>query len=157
MCRRRWKAWRATAARRPALAQAMKKLSRMNEEARKVAAPAETALEQAYALAEEARQELIPCRRGWTPTPTPWTAREERLLALRALARKYGVLPDALPKLRDEYLAKQEALVSGGNQIEKAAAQSRRSPYCLSDGGAQTVQVARRCGEEAGKPPWRAS
>ena len=30
----------------------------MNEEARKVAAPAETALEQAYALAEEARREL---------------------------------------------------------------------------------------------------
>jgi DNA repair protein RecN (Recombination protein N) len=30
----------------------------MNPEARKIAAPAETALEQAYALAEEARREL---------------------------------------------------------------------------------------------------
>lgn len=106
------------------LAQAMKKLSRMNEEARKIAAPAETALEQAYALAEEARQELDSLLSRLDTDTNALDRKEERLFALRALARKYGVLPDALPKLRDEFAAKQEALVSGGNQIEKAAAKA---------------------------------
>ena len=40
------------------LAGALKKLSRMNPEARRIASTAETALEQAYASAEEARREL---------------------------------------------------------------------------------------------------
>ena len=89
---------RASAAPKPAWPQALKKLSRMNAEARKIAAPAETALEQAYALAEEARRELDRCCRGWTAIPVRWNSKEERLFALRALARKYGVPPDQLPR-----------------------------------------------------------
>ena len=100
----------------------MKKLSRMNEEARKIAAPAETALEQAYALAEEARQELESLQSRLDTDINALERKEERLFALRALARKYSVLPDQLPGLRDEYAAKQEALTSGGNQIKKAEA-----------------------------------
>lgn len=102
------------------LAQAMKKLSRMNEEARKVAAPAEAALEQAYALAEEARQELDSLLSRLDTDTNALDRKEERLFALRALARKYGVTPDQLPRLRDEFVAKQDALVSGGDQIKKA-------------------------------------
>ena len=102
------------------LAQAMKKLSRMNEEARKAAAPAETALEQAYALAEEARQELDSLLSRLDTDSNALDRKEERLFALRALARKYGVTPDQLPRLRDEFVAKQDALVTGGDQIKKA-------------------------------------
>ncbi len=102
------------------LAQALKKLSRMNEEARRIAAPAETALEQAYALAEEARRELDLLLSRLDGDTGALERKEERLFALRALARKYGVTPDALPGLRDEFVAKQEALVSGGDQIKKA-------------------------------------
>ena len=102
------------------LAQAMKKLSRMNEEARRIAAPAETALEQAYALAEEARQELQSLQSRLDTDTNALERKEERLFALRALARKYSVLPDQLPALRDDYAARQEALTSGGNQIKKA-------------------------------------
>jgi DNA repair protein RecN (Recombination protein N) len=102
------------------LAQAMKKLSRMNEEARKVAAPAETALEQAYALAEEARQELDSLLSRLDTDTHALDRKEERLFALRALARKYGTTPDQLARLRDEFVAKQDALVSGGDQIKKA-------------------------------------
>jgi DNA repair protein RecN (Recombination protein N) len=47
---------------------------------------------------------------------------EERLFALRALARKYAVTPDALPALAQDYRAREEALVSGGGQIKKAQA-----------------------------------
>ena len=104
------------------LAQAMKKLSRMNEEARKIAAPAEAALEQAYALAEEARQELQSLQSRLDTDTNALERKEERLFALRALARKYGVLPDQLPKLRDDYAAKQDALSAGGGQIKKAEA-----------------------------------
>jgi DNA repair protein RecN (Recombination protein N) len=104
------------------LAQALKKLSRMNEEARKAAAAAETALEQSYALAEEARRELD-CLLSRLDTDTGALERkEERLFALRALARKYGVMPDQLPAVRDDFVAKQQALTEGGSQIKKAEA-----------------------------------
>jgi len=46
--------------------------------------------------------------------------KEERLFALRALARKYGVTPDQLPNTRDDFLAKQEALTAGGGRIKQA-------------------------------------
>jgi len=102
------------------LAQALKKLSRMNEQARKIAAPAETALEQAYALAEEARQELDSLLSRLDTDTNALERKEERLFALRALARKYSVTTEQLPALRDEYLAKQEALSAGGGQMKQA-------------------------------------
>src|SRR6202012_1162629 len=95
------------------LAGALKKLSRMNPEARRVVAPAETALEQAYAFAEEARRELEALLSRLDSDTGALEKAEERLFALRALARKYGVPPDQLPRLRDEYLAKQDALAAG--------------------------------------------
>jgi DNA repair protein RecN (Recombination protein N) len=104
------------------LAQAMKKLSRMNEEARRIAAPAETALEQAYALAEEARRELDSLLTRLDSDTGALEKAEERLFALRTLARKYGVPPDQLPRVRDEFVAKQEALTAGGGQIKAAEA-----------------------------------
>ncbi len=102
------------------LAQALKKLSRMNEEARKAAAAAETALEQSYALAEEARRELDSLLSRLDTDTGALERKEERLFALRALARKYGVTPDQLPAVRDDYVAKQLALTEGGSQIKKA-------------------------------------
>ncbi len=102
------------------LAQALKKLSRMNEQARKAAAPAETALEQAYALAEEARQELDSLLSRLDTDTGALERKEERLFALRALARKYGVTPEQLPSVRDDYVAKQQALSEGGSQIKQA-------------------------------------
>jgi DNA repair protein RecN (Recombination protein N) len=102
------------------LAQALKKLSRMNEEARKAAAAAETALEQSYALAEEARRELDSLLSRLDTDTGALERKEERLFALRALARKYGVMPDQLPAVRDDYVAKQQALTEGGSQIKKA-------------------------------------
>jgi DNA repair protein RecN (Recombination protein N) len=102
------------------LAQALKKLSRMNEEARKAAAAAETALEQSYALVEEARRELDSLLSRLDTDTGTLERKEERLFALRALARKYGVMPDQLPVVRDDYVAKHMALTEGGSQIKKA-------------------------------------
>jgi DNA repair protein RecN (Recombination protein N) len=116
------------------LAQALRKLSRMNEEARKAAAPAETALEQAYALAEEARRELDSLLSRLDSDANVLERTEERLFALRALARKYGVTPDGLPALRDEFAAKQAALTEGGGQIKQAEAKvaAARDAYLIA-------------------------
>ncbi|HUE63969.1 MAG TPA: DNA repair protein RecN [Rhizomicrobium sp.] len=102
------------------LAQALKKLSRMGEQARKAAGGAETALEQAYAFAEEARRELDSLLSRLETNTGSLERKEERLFALRALARKYGVTPDQLPAIRDDFVARQEALISGGGQFNKA-------------------------------------
>jgi DNA repair protein RecN (Recombination protein N) len=104
------------------LAIALKKLSRLSSEARPLTQGAEAALEQAYALAEEARRELDSLLTRLDTDTGALEKAEERLFALRALARKYGVTPQALPALAQEYQAKEEALVSGGDQIKKAAA-----------------------------------
>jgi len=102
------------------LAQALRKLSRMNEEARKISGPAETALEQAYALAEEARRELDSLLARLDTDSGALDKAEERLFALRALARKYGVTPDRLPALCEEFAVKEAALTQGGSQIKQA-------------------------------------
>jgi DNA repair protein RecN (Recombination protein N) len=107
------------------LAQALKRLARMNEEARKAAAPAETALEQAYALAEEARLELNSLLARLDTDTGALEKKEERLFALRALARKYAVGPDALPELAGDFRRREEALTAGGGEIRKMEAAER--------------------------------
>ncbi len=105
------------------LALALKKLSRLPVEARSLAQAAETALEQAYAQADEARRELDSLLARLDTDTGALEKAEERLFALRALARKYGVAAEALPALTAEFRAKEEALVSGGSQIKKAEAE----------------------------------
>ncbi len=124
------------------LAQALKRLSRLTVEARPLTHGAEAALEQAYALAEEARRELDSLLTRLDTDTGALEKAEERLFALRALARKYAVLPDALPALAGEYRAKEEALVSGGDQIRKAEAQvaAAQAGY---DAAAATLSKAR--------------
>ncbi|MBV9550430.1 MAG: DNA repair protein RecN [Alphaproteobacteria bacterium] len=104
------------------LALALKKLSRLTAEARPLTAAAEAALSEAYALAEEARRELDSLLTRLETDTGALEKAEERLFALRVLARKYAVATDALPALAEEYRAKEEALVSGGDQIKKAQA-----------------------------------
>lgn len=104
------------------LASALKKLSRLPAEARPLTQGAETALEQAYAQAEEARRELDSVLTRLDTDTGALEKAEERLFALRALARKYGVATGALPALADDYKAREDALTSGGSQIRRAEA-----------------------------------
>ena len=105
------------------LASALKRLSRMNEEARKAAAAAETALEQAYALAEDARRELDSLLANLKHNPRELEKKEERLYALRDAARKYNVTTDALPRLQAEFETKRESLETGGTKVKAADAE----------------------------------
>jgi DNA repair protein RecN (Recombination protein N) len=105
------------------LATALKRLSRMNEEARKRAAGAEASLEQAFALAEDARRELESLLTELDADPRVLEAKEERLFALRAAARKYSVAADALPRLLGELQAKLET-IEGSDEALKSAAKN---------------------------------
>jgi len=102
------------------LAVALKRLSRMNEAARPQIAAAESALEQAFAHTEEARRVMDAFLSSLDADPLVLERKEERLFALRAAARKYGVQPDALPGLLAEFQAKQEAISGGDAGLKKA-------------------------------------
>lgn len=109
------------------LAAALKRLSRTNEEARKAAEAAETALEQAFALAEEARRELESLLTRLDVDPAELERKEERLFALRAAARKYAVPVDGLNALLAECAAKLDAIDGGGGALKKAEADAAKA------------------------------
>ena len=130
------------------LAQALKRVSRLAPQARPLTAAAETALEQAYALAEEARRELESLLTRLDTDTGALEKAEERLFALRALARKYAVTPDALPELEQDYRAKEKALVTGGDQIRKAEAAVAAAQGAY-DAAAATLSKARAAAAKA--------
>ena len=113
------------------LALALKRLSRMKEEGRKAALAAETALEQAFALAEEARRELDALLSRLEVDSGELERKEERLFAIRAAARKYATQPDRLPLVLADFRARLEALDLGGGKLKEAetAVAAARAAY----------------------------
>jgi len=115
---------------------ALKRLSRLSEEARKVAAPAEQALDIAYNALEDARRELdlFAARLDFEPGKLEQT--EDRIHELRAAARKYGVTPDALPRILAEFQTKRDALDTSGGRIREAEAlvEATRATYFAAAG-----------------------
>ncbi|MBS0470687.1 MAG: DNA repair protein RecN [Proteobacteria bacterium] len=105
-----------------AISGALKRLSRMNEEARKAAASAEQALDQAYNAVEEARRELELLQSRLDIEPGQLEKVEDRIHDLRAAARKYGVSTDALQKLAADFRYKRDAIGGGTGQIKQAEA-----------------------------------
>ncbi len=101
---------------------ALKRLSRMNEEARRASAPAEQALDQAYNALEDARRELDSLRARLDFEPGQLEKTDDRIHELRNAARKYGVTPDKLPDLLREFEAKCEALDTSGGRMKEAEA-----------------------------------
>ena len=73
---------------------------------------------------------------------------EERLFALRALARKHGVLPDELPALWDAFRVKSNSLDQGESQIATLTAQRARPKRLSNCGWGATVPTA-KSGEAA--------
>jgi DNA repair protein RecN (Recombination protein N) len=126
-----------------ALASALKKLSRLQAEARKRAVAAESALEQAYALTEEARRELDGLLASLDTDTASLEKKEERLFALRALARKYACASDELPRVQAEFLIQREALDGNGQSLKSAEASvaSARTEFIAA---AKKLSVARR-------------
>jgi DNA repair protein RecN (Recombination protein N) len=104
------------------LAAALKRLSRMKEEARVAAAPAEHGLEQAFTLAEEARGELQALLSRLDVDAGALEKTEERLFALRAAARKHAVPVDDLPRVLADTETRLAALDPSGEALRNAEA-----------------------------------
>jgi DNA repair protein RecN (Recombination protein N) len=114
-----------------AISGALKRLSRMNEAARKAAASAETALDQAYNAVEDARRELEALQSRLDIEPEQLEKVEDRIHDLRAAARKYGVPSDALARTAADFRFKRDTLSLGGGRLKEAEAlvASRRAAY----------------------------
>jgi DNA repair protein RecN (Recombination protein N) len=100
----------------------LKRLTRLGEDVRKAVPQVETALEQSLALAGEARRELEALLARLDVDAGELERKEDRLHALRAAARKFGVTPDELPRVRAQFDSKREALESGGGTLKAAEA-----------------------------------
>lgn len=125
------------------LASVLKRLSRMSEPARRAIQPAESALEQAFALSEEARRELDQFLARLDVDAGELERKDDRLHALRAAARKYGVTVDALPALAAEFARKADSLLASGDGVGKAraAVAAARDAYLEA---ARILSTARR-------------
>jgi DNA repair protein RecN (Recombination protein N) len=110
-----------------ALAGALKRLSRLHPDARLRCKSAEEALDQAFALTEEAGRELEALLAQLEVDAGLLESKEERLFALRAAARKYAVQPDGLQRLLAEYEAKLETISGGDLALTRAAAEGMRA------------------------------
>ncbi|HTW36928.1 MAG TPA: DNA repair protein RecN [Rhizomicrobium sp.] len=125
------------------LAAALKRLGRMNEDARKRAAGAEQALEEAFALAEDARRELEALLAELDADPRELEAKEERLYALRAAARKFSVASDQLPGLLEEFRAKLETIENSDERLKAAAQDVARAKNAYLE-AARNLSAARK-------------
>jgi len=102
------------------LAEALKRLSRLGDEARNPVSAAEAALEQSFALVEEGRRGLETFLSRLDADPRELEKKDDRLHALRAAARKFGVTPDELSRVRAEFEAKQHALETSDDLVKAA-------------------------------------
>jgi DNA repair protein RecN (Recombination protein N) len=125
------------------LAGAIKRLGRMNEEARAASTGAAAALEQAFALAEDARRELEGLLSRLDADSSELERKEDRLFALRAAARKYAVTPDELPRAMNEFLAKLDSLAGSGTSLKAAEADAATARAAFLDSG-KKLSAARK-------------
>jgi len=109
----------------------VRRLERMGEEAQSVLESVVTALDKAAIEMAEAIEALDAVRRHLDYDPARAEQVEERLFALRALARKHRCRPDELPDLRDRFAARLEALEKSdeavGARVEEV--DRRRAAY----------------------------
>ena len=124
-----------------AIAAALRRLSRLHPEARARAKAAETALDQAFALTEDARRELDRLLSQLDVDSGLLEKKEERLFGLRAAARKFIVQSDELPGLLREYEAKLETISGGDEKLKQLTAEIARARE-------QYLSAARKLSEE---------
>jgi DNA repair protein RecN (Recombination protein N) len=108
------------------LAAALRRLSRLPAEGRQAASAAETALDSALVLVQEARAQLEALLAKLAAEPGRLEQIEERLFALRGAARKYGVPVSNLASLRAEFETKLAVLDGGSGSLTTAEAEVAR-------------------------------
>lgn len=105
--------------------------------------PAISALDRTIAELVDAQRCLDDAREALDFDPDRLELVEERLFALRGLARKHGVTPEELPALADQLRARLAAIDGGADHIAalEAAAEKAAARY---DAGAEALSDARR-------------
>ena len=134
------------------LSQALKRLGRSGEQARAATKTAETGLEQAFALTEEARRELEALLSRLEVDSGELEKKEERLFALRAASRKFAVPVDELPRVLSEAQSKLDLAAEGGEALkaaEQRVAQARAAFREVAGNLAQVRKSAARDLESA--------
>ncbi|HEX4158159.1 MAG TPA: DNA repair protein RecN [Rhizomicrobium sp.] len=126
-----------------ALATAMKRLARLPPEARARVQGVEAALDQAFALTEDARRDLDAMVSQLEIDANSLERTEERLFGLRASARKYAVQPDALPRLFSDYQTKLDTVSGGDAKLEALSVEAERAHANYMD-AALRLSAARR-------------
>ena len=117
-----------TASPAPTLASLVRRLERKAPEAGGLLDEAVAALDRALVGLEEATRSLETAARAAEADPRALEATEERLFALRAAARKHGVMVADLPALAERMAATLAALNSGAEQLQaldRAAAEAK--------------------------------
>ena len=130
-----------------ALATAMKRLARLPPEARERVKAAESALDQAFALTEDARREIDAMVSQLEIDASSLERKEERLFGLRAVARKYAVQPDALPRLLAGYQAKLDTVSGSDARLRTLSAEAARAHDNYME-AARRLSAARRTAAE---------
>ncbi|TCO72950.1 DNA repair protein RecN [Rhodovulum euryhalinum] len=105
------------------------------------------ALSRALADLGEAVQEVETAIEALEFDPSALEMTEERLFAIRALARKHGVLPDDLAGFAEESRARLAALDAGAGDL-RALQQARDQADASYDAAAATLGAARRSAAE---------
>ena len=120
----------------PGLARAHRMLARRTDIAGGMFDRALEALDRAAAEAAEARAAVERCVGELEADPGRLEAAEERLFAIRALARKHGVPPDALPGFREEAARKLDAIAAAATSIAalRAETDAARAEYAEAAG-----------------------
>lgn len=129
-----------------ALAAALKRLSRLQEEARQPSA--ERGLEQAFAFAEEARRELEALLSRLDVDAGELDKKEERLFALRAAARKYSVAADDLPCVLADAQQKLDTLGNSGLALKEADAQTAAAHASFLNAAGRLSILRRKAAQE---------
>ena len=101
------------------------------------------ALSRALDALGEAQQGVSACLDALDFHPGDLEAVEERLFALRGLARKHGVLPDDLRTFADDLRGRLDLLDNGGRHLA-ALAQARDAAQAAYDSAAQALSAHRR-------------
>ena len=127
----------------PALAEALQRLTRAAERAEGRLETAIDAIDRTMLELAEAEQGLAGVLEDLRFDPGRLETVEDRLFALRGMARKHGVTPDDLPDLAGDLAARLAALDASGERIAALEAEAKSAARTY-DAAAAALTAARR-------------
>ncbi len=127
----------------PALAAVLRRLERRAGQAPELVEPSLAALNTAIIALEEAGEALAAAMRAAEHDPRQQERVEERLFALRAAGRKYGVPVDGLPALAETMASDLAALDESESSLGRLEAEMQAAETAFL-AGAQALSQARR-------------